>query len=94
MLSEIYGWLMMKTPPKKYKSDKNALDADPEGCDSVPKSVEGVDGQDSVWSSIHPPASSSKRSNGTRLTLCRYICCTMSIVQHNLLCDIQDCKIE
>ena len=24
MLSEIYGWLMMKTPPKKYKSDKNA----------------------------------------------------------------------
>ena len=57
MLSEIYGRLMMKTPPKKYKSDKNA----------ETKSVEGVDEQDSVWSSKHPPASSSKRSNGTRL---------------------------
>ena len=36
---------------------------DPEGCNSEAKSVEGVDGQDSVRSSIGPPASSSKRSN-------------------------------
>ena len=46
---------------------KEILEADPEGCDSETKSVEGVDEQDSVWSSKHPPASSSKRSNGTRL---------------------------
>ena len=63
---------------------KETLDADPEGCDSVPKSVEGVDGQDSVWSSIHPPASSSKRNSGTRF-------CHIS----NLLCDNkQDCRIQ
>ena len=37
---------------------------DPEGCNSEAKSVEGVDGKDSVWSSIGPPASSPKRSNG------------------------------
>ena len=36
---------------------------DPEGCNSEAKSVEGVDGKDSVWSSIGPPASSPKRSN-------------------------------
>ena len=42
---------------------KEIIEANPEGCDSETKSVEGVDGQDSVWSSIGPPASSSKRSN-------------------------------
>ena len=36
---------------------------DPEGCNSEAKSVEGVGGKDSVWSSIGPPASSSKWSN-------------------------------
>ena len=36
---------------------------DPEGCNSEAKSVEGDDEKDSVRSSIHPPASSSKRSN-------------------------------
>ena len=36
---------------------------DPEGCNSEAKSVEGDEGKDSVRSSIHPPASSSKRSN-------------------------------
>ena len=46
---------------------KEILEADPECRDSETKSVEGVDEQDSVWSSKHPPASSSKRSNGIRL---------------------------
>ena len=41
----------------------NFDNTDPEGCDSEAKSVEGVEGQDSVRSSIHPPASSLKRSN-------------------------------
>ena len=36
---------------------------DPEGCNSEAKSVEGDDEKDSVRSSIHPPASLSKRSN-------------------------------
>ena len=43
--------------------EEDDIPTDPEGCDSEAKSVEGVDEQDSVWSSIHPPASSSKRSN-------------------------------
>ena len=46
---------------------KEILKADPEpilqsnnedGCDSETKSVEGDDEKDSVWSSIHQPASS------------------------------------
>ena len=36
---------------------------DPEGYNSEAKSAEGVDGKDSVRSSISPPASSSKGSN-------------------------------
>jgi len=39
------------------------IESNPEGCDSETKSVEGDDEQDSVWSLIHPPASSFKRSN-------------------------------
>ena len=37
---------------------REIVEANPESCDSETKSVEGDDGQDSVWSSIHPPASS------------------------------------
>ena len=63
---------------------KEILEAGPEGCDSETKSVEGDDEQDSVRSSIHPPASSSKMSNRTRL--CHIV--------SNLLCENQDCKIQ
>ena len=42
---------------------KEILEADPECRDSETKSVEGVDGKDSVWSSIGPPASSPKMIN-------------------------------
>ena len=44
---------------------------DPEGCNSEAKSVEGVDGQDSVRSSIGPPASSLKRSNQKGRRFCQ-----------------------
>ena len=44
--------------------EEDDIPSDPEGCNSEAKSVEGVDGKDSVWSSIGPPASSPKRSNG------------------------------
>ena len=43
--------------------EEDGVPTDPVGCNSEAKSVEGVDGQDSVRSSIGPPASSSKRSN-------------------------------
>ena len=43
--------------------DEDGVPTDPEGCNSEAKSVEGVDGKDSVRSSIHPPASSIKRIN-------------------------------
>ena len=36
--------------------EEDGIPTDPEGCDSEAKSVEGVDEQDSVRSSIHPPA--------------------------------------
>ena len=49
-------------PSSNDKMDDD-VPTDPEGYNSEAKSVEGVDGQDSVRSSIHPPASSSKRSN-------------------------------
>ena len=42
---------------------RKIVEADPEGCDSETKSVEGVDGKDSVWSSIGPPASLPKMIN-------------------------------
>ena len=49
-------------PSSNDKMDDD-VPTDPEGYNSEAKSVEGVDGQDSVRSSIHPPASLSKRSN-------------------------------
>ena len=53
---------MGKKPPKT-KNGSDDVPTDPEDCNSEAKSVEGVDGKDSVRSSIHPPASSPKRSN-------------------------------
>ena len=43
--------------------EEDGVPTDPEGCNSEAKSVEGVDGKDSVRSSIGPPASLPKRSN-------------------------------
>ena len=43
--------------------EEDGVPTDPVGCNSEAKSVEGVDGKDSVWSSIGPPASSPMRSN-------------------------------
>ena len=43
--------------------EEDGVPTDPVGCNSEAKSVEGVDGQDSVRSSIGPLASSPKRSN-------------------------------
>ena len=63
---------------------REIVEANPESCgDSETKSVEGDEGKDSARSSIHPPASSYKSSNRTRL-------CDIS----NLLCENQDCKIQ
>ena len=84
MLLELVGRDRILRIIKEAVLPKEILEADPEGCDSETKSVEGVDGQDSVWSSIHPPASLSKRNSGTRF-------CHIS----NLLCDNkQDCRIQ
>ena len=78
-ISKILHNLAADPDPRAYYQEKKRSTVEPNGCKSETKSVEGVDGNNSVRSLIRPPASLSKMSNQKGESLVAMSFCTHTI---------------